>query len=172
MHPDLELLPPYYKRYAEQAKNFDIEEALHQSLRDMLETMDFIEEEKGTYRYQPEKWSIKEVLCHIIDAERIFAYRALRFARNDKTPLNGFEENDYAPEANADERTFEQIASEMKNLRASSIDLFKSFTNEMLSRKGSANNVEVSVKNLGYIIAGHMLHHRQVLLERYLVNQS
>lgn len=168
MRPDLDLLPPYYRRYAEQVKNLEIEDALQQSLHDMLKTIESIPEEKGLYRYGPAKWSIKELLCHVIDAERIFAYRALRFARNDKTPLHGFEENDYAPEANADARTLDQIAREIKNLRYSTIDLFNSFTPEMLNRKGSANNVEVSVKNLGYIIPGHMLHHRHVLMERYL----
>lgn len=168
MRPDLDLLPPYYRRYAEQVMNLEIEEALHQSLHDMLKTIESIPEEKGTYRYGLGKWSIKELLCHVIDAERIFAYRALRFARNDKTPLHGFEENDYAPEANAEARTLDQIKREIKNLRYSTVDLFNSFTPEMLNRKGSANNVEVSVKNLGYIIPGHMLHHRQVLMERYL----
>ena len=168
MRPDLDLLPSFYRRYAEQVKNYEIEEALLHSVDEMVKTIESIGEGKGEYRYQPEKWSVKEVLCHVIDAERIFTYRALRFARNDKTSLHGFEENDYAPEANANARTFLQISHEMKNLRASSGDLYKSFTSEMLARKGSANNVEVSVKNLGYIIAGHMLHHRQVLLERYL----
>ncbi|HEX5170311.1 MAG TPA: DinB family protein [Cyclobacteriaceae bacterium] len=172
MQPDLESLPPYYRRYAEQVKDLEIDDALYESLNALLDTVKSITEEKGSYRYDVDKWSIKEVLCHVIDAERIFTYRALRFARNDKTPLSGFEENDYAPEANADARTLQQITDEMKNLRAASIDLYRSFTPEMLNRKGSANNVEVSVKNLGYIIAGHMLHHRQVLLERYLANQA
>jgi hypothetical protein len=170
MQPDLDELPSYYRRYAEHVKSFPIEEGLLFSLVEMTGIIESIDEKKGEYFYQPGKWSIKEVLCHVIDAERIFAYRALRFARNDKTPLSGFEEDDYAPEANAHQRTFAQIVSEMKNLRTSSVDLFRSFTDEMLSRKGKANNVEVSVKNLGYIIGGHMLHHRQVLLERYLGN--
>ena len=168
MRPDLDLLPPYYRRYAEQVKNLEIEDALQQSLHDTLKTIASIPEEKGIYRYGPGKWSIKELLCHVIDAERIFTYRALRFARNDKTPLHGFEENDYAPEANAESRTLNQITREIKNLRYSTIDLLNSFTSEMLNRTGSANNVEVSVKNLGYIIPGHLLHHRQVLIERYL----
>lgn len=125
-------------------------------------------EEKGAYRYAPEKWSIKEVVCHMMDAERIFAYRALRFARNDATPLHGFEENDYAPEANARARTLAQLADEMIRLRATTIDLFASFTPEMLERKGSANGSTISVVNLGYVIAGHETHHRTVLTERYL----
>jgi dihydroxyacetone kinase len=104
----------------------------------------------------------------MMDVERIFGYRALRFARNDKTPLEGFEENDYAAEANAHRRTIQQLADEMQCLRQSTINLFMSFSPEMLARKGSANNTEISVLNLGYIIPGHETHHRGVLLERYL----
>ena len=96
------------------------------------------------------------------------SYRALRFARNDKTPLHGFEENDYAPEANAGNRTLGSIAEEMERLRLTTVDLFASFTHEMLMRKGLANNVELSVLTLGYIIAGHESHHRSILKERYL----
>ena len=134
----------------------------------MLTLARSIPEEKGEYRYAPEKWSIKELLCHMMDAERIFAYRALRFARNDSTPLEGFEENNYAPEANAHARSIRQLADEMENLRKSTIELFMSFTPVMLSRKGSANKTEISVLNLGYIIPGHETHHRLVLQERYL----
>jgi uncharacterized damage-inducible protein DinB len=168
MEPDLDLLPPFYKRYAEQVKNFDIEQALHYSIDQMLTTYNTIQEDKGEHRYQPDKWSIKELLCHVIDTERIFAYRALTFSRNDKTSLPGFEENDYAPEANANARTLNEISEEMKNLRKSSIDLYKSFTAEMIDRNGLANGLEISVKNQLYLISGHMLHHRQILVERYL----
>ena len=108
------------------------------------------------------------MLCHMMDVERIFAYRALRFARNDKTPLQGFEEKDYAPEANAHGRSMAQILDEMQRLRYSTIDLFTSFSSEMLLRKGSANSTEISVLNLGYVIPGHETHHRKVLMERYL----
>jgi dihydroxyacetone kinase len=104
----------------------------------------------------------------MLDVERIFAYRALRFARNDKTPLSGFEENDYAPQANAEARTINDLANEAERLRATTLDLYKSFTPEMLQRTGTANKAELSVLNLGYIIAGHESHHRKILKERYL----
>jgi hypothetical protein len=104
----------------------------------------------------------------MMDAERIFSYRALRFARNDSTPLSAFEENDYAPQANAHARTLAQLLQEMKNLRTTTIDLFASFTPEMLQRTGTANGKVISVVNLGYIVAGHETHHRIVLQERYL----
>jgi len=166
--PDFTSIPPFFTRYIDLVKDLDMIEALKQSNQLLLDLVATIPEEKGAYRYQPEKWSIKELLCHMMDAERIFAYRALRFARNDKTPLHGFEENDYAPEANAHARSVKQIAVEIKNLRASTIDLFASFNTQMLTRTGTANNVALPVLNLGYIIAGHETHHRNVLTDRYL----
>lgn len=143
-------------------------EALRVSGAQTAELALSIPEERGEYRYAPGKWSIKELICHTMDAERIFAYRALRFSRNDATALHGFEENDYAPQANAHSRTLQQLALEMKHLRITSIDLFASFTTEMLQRKGVASNNLISVINLGYIIAGHETHHRNILIERYL----
>lgn len=170
--PDLNTVPDFYKGYVEHVKNYDVLEALRISSKETLELMRTLPEEKGGYRYAPGKWSIKEVLCHTMDAERIMSYRALRFARNDKTPLPGFEENDYAPEANADSRSIKVIVDEMERLRLTTIDLFSSFTDEMLKRKGLANNVELSVINLGYIISGHESHHRSILRERYLSNSK
>jgi len=168
LRPDLDTVPPFYKGYVEHVKEFDMFQILDDSNRRLLALLATIPEEKGALRYALGKWSIKELLCHMMDAERIFAYRALRFARNDRTPLHGFEENDYAPEANAHGRSIRQLAAEMDRLRKSTIDLFRSFTPEMLTRKGSANNTEISVLNLGYIIPGHETHHRMVLQERYL----
>jgi len=166
--PDSEALPDFYKRYVEHVKNFDLMEALRFSSTETIKIVKSIPESKGDFCYAPEKWSIKESLCHLLDTERILAYRALRFARNDKTPLSGFEENDYAPQANAHHRTILNIADEMQRLRLTSIDLFVNFTPEMLQRKGVANHVQFSVLNLGYIISGHESHHRKILVERYL----
>lgn len=167
--PDLSAVPPFYRKYVEHVKDLDVIEAMRLSSKLTLDLVRAIPEEKGEFRYQPEKWSIKELLCHMMDAERIFAYRALTFARNDKTPLPGFEENDYAPEANAQGRTVQQIADEMERLRLTNIDLFSSFTSAMLKRTGTANKTEVSVLSLGYILAGHESHHRTVLQERYII---
>lgn len=166
--PDLNTVPDFHKRYVEHVKDYDVLEALKISSKAMIELVRTISEAKGEYRYAPGKWSIKELLCHMMDTERILAYRALRFARNDKTPLHGFEENDYAPEANAQNRTVKNIADEMQRLRLTTIDLFGNFTADMLERKGLANNLEISVLNLGYIISGHESHHRKILNERYL----
>ncbi|WP_276368267.1 DinB family protein [Chryseolinea sp. H1M3-3] len=166
--PDFNTIPDFHKRYVEHVKDFDVLEALRISSKRTVDVVRSIPEDQGNYRYAPLKWSIKELLCHMMDTERILAYRALRFGRNDKTALHGFEENDYAPEANAENRKVKQIADEMERLRLTTLDLFVNFTPEMLMRKGLANNLELSVINLGYIISGHESHHLQILKERYL----
>ena len=137
--PDLTSLPQFYRRYVEHVKDYDLFEAFKVSSTKTISLVRSLSEEKGDYRYAPGKWTIKELLCHMLDTERILSYRALRFARNDKTPLHGFEENDYAPEANAHGRTIAQLAGEMERLRAVTLDLYTSFTPEMLSREGTAN---------------------------------
>lgn len=166
--PDFNTLPKFYTHYVNQVKDLDMLDGLEQSGKQMISIINNISEEMGEYRYEKGKWSIKELICHVMDAERIFAYRALRFARKDSTELPGFEENDYAPQANAHARTLKQLVVEVENLRRSTLDLFASFTPEMLQRKGSANKNVVSVVNIGYIISGHETHHRNVLNERYL----
>jgi uncharacterized damage-inducible protein DinB len=165
---NLESVPPFYKGYVENVKDMEVLEAMKHSAEATLKLIRSIPEEKGEYRYAEGKWSIKELLAHMIDVERIMAYRALRFARNDKTDLPGFEENDYAPEANAHGRTIKQLADEMERLRLTTIDLYKSFTPPMLGREGTANKNKLSVRMLGYIIPGHETHHRKILIERYL----
>jgi uncharacterized damage-inducible protein DinB len=138
----------------------------------MLELVHSIPDNKADLAYAPGKWTTRELLCHIMDAERIFSYRALRFARNDKTPLSSFEENDYATQANATGRSLQKLAAEMSHLRASTIDLFESFSPDMLTRKGIVNKNEISVVALGFIISGHETHHRKILQERYLVEKA
>lgn len=168
MFINLETIPSFYKNYVKQLEQTDLNTSLRISGYRTLELVHSIPVGKSDYRYADGKWSIRELLCHMVDAERIFAYRALRFARNDKTELAGWEENDYAPQANASERSLKKIADDMQHLRISTLDLFESFTEEMLNRKGFANKTEVSVKALGFIIAGHETHHRNILKERYL----
>lgn len=168
MFLNLENIPPAFKGYVKLVEEPDVMQALRISGYRTQELVHSIKENLGDHRYAAGKWSIKEVLCHMIDAERIFAYRALRFARNDRTNLHSFDENTYAPEANAQNRTLRRIADEMQHVRTSTLDLFESFSEEMLSRKGLANGNEVSVIALGFIIAGHDTHHYRVLKERYL----
>jgi uncharacterized damage-inducible protein DinB len=166
--PDLEAVPLFYKGYVENVKDMDVMVALNQSSKVALNLFRSIPEDMGEYRYSEGKWSIKELLNHMMDAERIFAYRALRISRNDKTPLPGFEENDYAPLANAHARTIAKLTDEMERVRSTTIDLFLSFTPEMLKREGTASNNRISVLHLGYIIAGHETHHRKIITDRYL----
>lgn len=126
--------------------------------------------EKLEYRYEANKWTIKEVVSHLIDSERIFAYRALRFARKDKTPVAGFDENDYALESVANNRTIEDLLEEYTLVRQASIALYKTFgsDSEILKRTGIAGGGEVSVRALGFLIAGHEKHHCDIIRERYL----
>lgn len=166
---NLQTIPHFYKKYVKLIEEPDLFQALRVSNYRMLDVLASIEPSKQDFRYAEDKWSIRELLCHMIDAERIFAYRALRFARNDETNLPGWDENNYAPEANAGGRSLRQIADEMTCVRASTLHLFEGFTEEMLWRKGTANNNEMSVIALGYIIAGHETHHRKILMERYLL---
>lgn len=166
--PDPDTLPAFYSNYVSLVQHHDVLEALKHSGLITDDYIRVIPEKMGEFRYAEGKWSIKEVVCHMMDAERIFGYRALCFARNDKTPLPGFEENDYAPSANAHGRSLIQLADEMQRLRASTVDLFQGFTPEMLGLSGSVNNKIISVVNIGYVIAGHETHHRNILRDRYL----
>ena len=165
---NLDTVPPFYKNYVKQIEETDVLQALRLSGFRTQMLIHTIPTAKADFRYADDKWTVRELLCHVIDAERIFAYRALRFARNDKTPLAPFEENDYAVQANATGRTMRKIADELAHLRTATVDLFESFTEEMLRRKGTANKNEISVLALGFIIAGHETHHRKILTERYL----
>jgi len=168
MFINLDTVPHFYKNYVKQIDNPDIHAALRISGYRTLEMVHSIPGKLADHRYAEGKWSIREVLCHMMDAERVFAYRALRFARNDKTVLPSFDENAYAPEANASSRSLHKLADEMQHLRSSTSDLFESFSAEMLTRKGMVGTNELNVAALGFIIAGHETHHRTVLRERYL----
>ena len=168
MRPDLSTVPEFYKVYVDYVKDMDLSDALRHSAKTARKLVTTIPEDKGNYRYGAGKWTVKEVLNHMMDAERVFAYRALRFARKDQTPLQPFDENTYALVANAHARTIEQLAGEMQRLRATTVDLYASFSPEMLQLEGTASNKIISVLNLGYIIAGHDLHHCRILKERYL----
>ena len=159
--------PAYYHNYIKAVPEDDLVLAL-QNNKKVLDPLILELITKGNYRYADGKWTVKEVLMHIIDAERIFAYRALSFARADKTALPGFDEDAYVPYYNAEKRPLQHIYGEFKAVRESSIFLFQSFNEEALQRSGVANGNTVSVVSLGFIIAGHAQHHFNVLKERYL----
>ena len=124
--------------------------------------------DKFDYRYAEGKWTIKDIIQHIIDAERIFSYRALRISRNDQTPLPGFEENSYVMQTNANARSIQQLLTEMAALRQSTLLLFKSFTLEQLQLIGTASDNPISVRAIGFIMIGHQKHHQRIFKERYL----
>jgi hypothetical protein len=168
MKIDVNTIPSFYQGYVRLVQRMDLIEALEYSRNEMNSLLNNIPHDKENFAYAVGKWTVKELLCHVIDAERIFVYRALCFSRNDKTNLPGFDENAYVPESNASSRDIRSIKEELSNLRASTLDFFKNCSPEMHLRKGTANNTEISVLVLGYIVAGHELHHLNVLKERYL----
>lgn len=158
---------PYYEKYVSLVPEGDVITTLKRQLDSTLALIRGLNESQGANRYAPDKWSIKELLGHIIDTERIFGYRALRFARNDKTPLPGYEQDDYVRNANFDGRQLSDLANEFEGVRRSNIELFKSFTEDAWSRCGTANDYEVTVLALAHIIAGHEAHHVGILRTRY-----
>mgnify|MGYP001819614147 CR=1 FL=1 len=141
---------------------------LERNITQTVDLLNSIGEDKGAYRYAPGKWSIKQVVGHMSDSERVFSYRALRFARGDTTPLPGYEENLYADIANFDRQTLAVLAHEFHAIRQSTLALFKSFDDDMWLRKGKASDVEFTVRALAYQIAGHEIHHVGIFQERYL----
>lgn len=166
--PTISEYAPYFQTYIQLVNEDDLVLALKRIAKIWNALVSEIPEEKLNYKYAAGKWSIKEVLIHLTDAERVFAYRALRFARNDKTELSGFDENSWAKESHADERSLESLIKEHNNVRGASISLFENLTDEISMRSGPANGKEISVRALGYIICGHELHHLRVIQERYL----
>ena len=166
--PNLTDVPAYYGAYLDLIKENDLLTFLKNRTEETLKFIASIPVEKAEYRYAPGKWSIKEVLSHIIDTERILTYRALRFSRKDVTELSGFDENVYAPNANTGNRTLKEIAEEYNAVRLASISLFSYMTPEMLDFKGKANKASNTARGLGWMIAGHDVHHCNIVKERYL----
>ncbi|CAM3931200.1 DinB family protein [Flavobacterium cucumis] len=158
----------YQMNYIRLVPEEDIVKGLISQKEEMLHFFTSIPTFKQEYRYAPNKWTIKDIILHLIDAERIFAYRALRIARNDATPLPGFDENDYVINAKANERDFESLLHEYSAVRNATISLFEHFTELELKKLGNASHSSVSVRGIGYCILGHELHHKNIIVERYL----
>src|SRR4051812_6710379 len=158
----------YYSKYVDRVPDGDLISILREQLMDTVALLRGVSAEKADFAYAPGKWTIKEVVGHMMDTERVMAYRALRFARNDKTDLPGFDENTWVPNANFGARTLGDLLEEFQVVRASTIHLAKHLDDETLKRRGSANGAEVTVRALFYIIAGHERHHVALLKERYL----
>jgi hypothetical protein len=158
---------PYYDRYIALVPGDDALPALRTQLGETLRLVAGLDDPAALHRYAPGKWSIKQVVGHLSDGERVFAYRALRIARGDATPLAGFDENVYAESGRFDERPIADLCAEYRAVREATVFLFAGLDPDRLARSGTANGAAISVRALGWIIAGHELHHRRLLIERY-----
>jgi hypothetical protein len=145
----------------------DVLNALEQQAERTIQLFSERKETDGEFRYAPDKWSVKEVLGHITDTERIFTYRALRIARGDQTPIEGFEQDDYVRGGGFDQRTLKSLIEEFQRVRLATNSLFRSFGDDVWTLRGVANKNETSVRALAFMTAGHELHHVKILEERY-----
>ncbi len=166
--PDKNEYASYYHAYISKVSGDDLLQVLEQSMKETLAFFRAIPEDKWEHRYAPDKWTIKEVLQHLTDGERVFAYRSLAIARGDKTSLPGFDEKDYARNGNANQLSPEALLTEYESVRMATLGLFRNMSAEAAKIIGTANNAPSSARALGFCIAGHELHHREVVAERYL----
>jgi hypothetical protein len=157
----------YYEKYVSLIPGDAILNILERQSQETAALLSDRKEAEGDLRYGPGKWSVKEVLGHVIDAERVFAYRALRVARNDKTPMEGFEQDDYVKYGPFGQCSLPALVEEFVSVRNATLTLFRGLNEAAWTRRGVANKNEVSVRALAYIIAGHELHHRRILQEKY-----
>ncbi len=168
MKPDLNTIPEFYRGYIQSVLDDDYLDLLSNVYADAITILNDIPEEKANFAYAEGKWTIKDILQHIIDSERIFTYRMVAISRGEKQAILGYDHNDYVVCAKAKNRSFASLLKEYKNLHLSTNDLIASFSNEMLQMKGNANGSNIKVIDLIYINAGHQKHHINILKERYL----
>ena len=166
--PDLSRVPEFFHGYISKVKEDDLMTGLRGSTKGLFDLLRSIPPEKHDHRYAEGKWTIKEVVQHMIDGERVFTYRALRFARKDDTPLPGFDENLFAQTAKIDKRNWSDLVEEFAAVRKASEMMFASFDDEQLDSSGIASEKPIYVLGLGFIVAGHVNHHCQIIKERYL----
>ena len=166
--PEAKESADYYKKYIGLVDGNDFVRVLEMLMPKTAAFLNALDAAKWNYRYAEGKWSIKEVMLHVLDTERIMAYRALCIARNDKTPLPGFEQDDYIPFMDTENRSPKSIIEEYMAVRKATIEMFRYFNDDMLNRIGTASGNPCTPRALGYIIAGHELHHMSIIRERYL----
>jgi uncharacterized damage-inducible protein DinB len=166
--PDPSEYNPFFERYIGEVSDGDILEILTSQLESFVDFLDSIGEERASLRYASGKWSIKQVVGHVVDTERIFGARALAIVRGERAPLPPFEQDEYVEEANFDDRTLASLTAEFENLRRSHLVLFRSFDDRLWLRKGMAGGNEVSVRAIAWILAGHLIHHEGVVRDLYL----
>lgn len=168
MRPDSTEYDPYYDQYVKSVPEGDLLQILHQQLETDLTLFKSLSDAQTIISYAPGKWTIKQVLRHIIDSERIFTYRALRFARGDRQELSGYDQDEYVKQSDSNEYPWHDLIEEFEHVRRSTISLFRSFPPDAWFRRGIANKKEVTVRGLAYITAGHERHHVEVIRTRYL----
>lgn len=159
---------PYYGPYINILGAANLMEALQSSSESFQQLIIDLPIEKLYYSYADEKWTIAQIILHLIDAERVFQYRALRFGRNDKTDIPGFEQDDYVIEGNGNKRTKKELLEEFIAVRSSSLKLFNSFSEDVLLKKGTAGGNPMSVRAIGFVLSGHVLHHMKIISEKYI----
>jgi hypothetical protein len=160
--------PAYFQRYVEQVPEDDLLTAFQNQSSVIKPFLSKIDEKRSAYAYAEGKWTLKELLQHLIDTERIFNYRSLCIARKEAASLPGFDENDYAVHSNANNRKWQDMVEEFLTVRKGTEIMFGSFTDEMLETSGLSNNNPVTVKSIGFVSLGHFYHHKKVIEERYL----
>ena len=158
----------FYKNYIALAKGDNIKEVILNYSEELTKFYNEIPNDKADYAYQENKWTVKDLLQHLIDAERVFVYRATRFARKDLSDLLGFDENDYAANADIKHKSLENLKKELIALRTSTNFFLENLNENQLQEKGSANNSSITVNAIAFIIFGHLIHHKNILIERYL----
>ncbi len=168
MKPPKNAYGEYFGRYIDLVKSENLFAELEESLVQIDSFWSSLSEEKSNFRYSEGKWSIKELLQHIMDTERIFNYRALSIARGEKTALLGYDHDEYAMSSKADSRNWNDMLEEYKIIRKSTLLLFKGFDNDQLDLIGTANGLPLSARAVGFICVGHEMHHLSVVKERYL----
>jgi hypothetical protein len=167
--PNKKEYPPFYKTYIDVLDDQgNLLDHLEDSLRLFEKELYKIKENKQEFRYAEGKWTIKEIVQHLIDTERVFVYRALRYSRNDMTPLSSFDENAYVSNYNINERNFNMMLDEFSLLRRSTILMFQDFDTVILDKGGKVGEKDMSVRALGYICSGHVFHHLKIIRERYV----
>lgn len=165
---ELAQVPDFYRGYVEKVHGLGLIPAMLKTGDDLISLVRNLPESRGDHSYAAGKWTIKDIILHITDAERIFAYRALRFARNDASELPGYDHNAFVEAGEANKRALHNLLAEFTNVRAASIDLFSSFDEEARVRSGFCNGHEMTVEMLGFIISGHLFHHLGVIHSKYL----
>jgi hypothetical protein len=168
LRPAKDEYAPYFERYIERIPPGDLVVILEQQFGDTVRLLKSVPPDRADFRYAPGKWSLREVVGHLADTERIMAYRALRIARGDETPLSPFDENTYVPTSGHALRSMGSLIEELQSVRRATLTLFGSFTQEAWLRGGTASGKRVTVRALGCVIAGHELHHREIITSRYL----